>query len=433
MVSVIVPVYQAVKTLEACVESILGQREKELELILVDDGSTDGSGELCDRLAAKDKRIHVLHEKNGGAAAARNKGIAAARGGWLSFVDSDDVISPEMTGRLLELADDTGADIAVCAYAKCRREEIAAPGSFFNRENSGKPGVDVYNGLEGTKALLYQKGFISAPWGMISRRALWDDVSFPEGTAAEDMGTIYRLFLKAARITRTDEILYGYVQSASNTVFSTSSKRNPDYYRHSRQMLSYIKRNRPECLKAAASRHLTTCFQILSETSPDESEPAAGRLAGRIYGDIRAVRSVVIQDKDARIRNRGAAALSFISIKAIHRILYKRYLKERPRKETDRVALIEYQGRCDETGRAVGHAPKVLKEYCGMISGEHEVSIYAPDCIVRELPDEIKTANEIRILPHRIVMKGHPSLSDRIVNKFRMFANINRVLRQSNA
>ena len=433
MVSVIVPVYQAFKTIETCVESILAQTEKDLELILVDDGSTDGSGEVCERLARTDRRIRILHEKNGGAVSARNKGKDAAKGEWITFVDSDDVIAPDYLKKLLKTAYDTGSDIAACAYIRCTRAEAGDRESLFEAGRSKKPRIEVYQGLMGTKALLYQKGFISAPWGMISRRSLWNKVSFPEGTAAEDMGTIYRLFLEASCISRTDEPLYGYVQSADNTVYSTSSKRNPDYFRHSRSMLSYIKKNEPECLKAAASRHLSTCFQILSETSPDVKDSGTKRLTERIYSDIRAVRSVVIKDQEARMRNRAAAAMSYISIKAIHRALYKRYLRSIARRETGSVTLAEYQGRRDETGRAVGHAPKVLAEYYTMTEGEHQISIYAPPCIIREIPEEIRRDKRIVALSHEILMKGHPSVKDRILNKFRMFANIHHVLHHSDA
>ena len=104
MVSFIVPVYQAVRTLDQCVESILSQSNTDFELILVDDGSEDGSGVLCDSYT--DRRIRVLHEKNGGAAAARNAGLKAANGEWIAFVDSDDVIEPCYLMDLVQTAEE---------------------------------------------------------------------------------------------------------------------------------------------------------------------------------------------------------------------------------------------------------------------------------------------------------------------------------------
>ena len=431
MVSFIVPVYQAVKTLDACVAGILSQTNTDFELILVDDGSTDGSGQLCDSYT--DRRVRVLHGMNAGAAAARNRGIAAASGEWIAFVDSDDVISSAFLSSLITIASDTGADIVSCGYARCERTEVYDIKSFFKQKEAGRPKVSVYKDKEGAGALLYQKGFISAPWGMISKRTLWEDLAFPEGTAAEDMGTIYRLFLKASCIARTDNILYGYVQSADNTVFSTSSTRNPDYYAHSRQMLINIKKNHPELIRPAASRHLSSCCQILSETDPDNGNPAVKGFVDKIYADIRSVRRIVLRDRHARLKNRAAAFISYFSIPALHKELNRRYLKSLPAAGVQRICMAEYQGRCDEEGRAVGHAPKVLADYFGLISDDHDVSIFAPKTIADEIPREIKNKSDICLLPHNIVMKGHAPASERAVNKLRMFDNIHYILKHSDA
>lgn len=431
MVSFIVPVYQAVKTLDGCVQSILAQTNTDYELILVDDGSTDGSGELCDSYT--DRRIKVIHGKNAGAAAARNTGLKAAKGDWIAFVDSDDAVSPGYLSTLLKAAADTGADIVSCAHVKCSRTDIYDTGAFFRAKENGRSKITVYRDDKGLKALLYQKGFISAPWGMISKKSLWEDISFPEGTAAEDMGTMYRLFLKSSCVARTDDILYGYVQSASNTIYSTSAKRNPDYYNHSRQMLVYIKNNHPKCIKAAASRHLSTCFQILSETDPHNMDEKTRKLRDMVYADIKSVRRIVIRDHKARYRNRVAAFLSYFGIAPIHRMLHKKYIKTIPSVKLQKVCMAEYQGRCDEDGKAVGHAPKVLTEYFDLISDDHDVSVFAPRTIADEIPEHIRKKAEITVLPHLIVMKAHNTLSEKVINKFRMFANIRSVLKKSDA
>ncbi len=431
MVSIIVPVYQAVKTLDACVRSILAQTNTDFELILVDDGSKDGSGELCDSYT--DRRVRVLHGKNTGAAAARNKGLASANGEWIAFVDSDDVIAPGYLSVLLKTANDTGADLVTCAHIKCSRTDVYDTKAFFEGNSAARPKVTVYKGDKGVKALLYQKGFISAPWGMISKKTLWEDITFPEGTAAEDMGTIYRIFLKSSCTARTDDILYGYVQSMTNTVFSTSAKRNPDYYNHSRQMLVYMKNNHPKCLRAAASRHLSTCFQILSETDPRDKDEKTKKLTDMVYADIKSVRRIVLRDHKARYRNRAAAFLSYFSITAIHRMLHRRYIDGLPSVKLRKVCMAEYQGRCDEDGKAVGHAPKVLTEYFDLISEDHDVAIFVPKTIDEEIPRDIRKKAEITVLPHMIVMKARNSLAEKIINKFRMFTNIRTVLKKSDA
>lgn len=332
MVSVIIPVYQAKQTLERCVGCVMTQAYEDIELILVDDGSDDGSEKLCDWLASCFDRIRVIHEENGGAARARNTGIAHASGDWICFIDSDDIFSAAMLDELVGMAVDTGADIAVCAHARCKPSDISnvdSIGDFFSSDDTSAGARQiVYKGHEGVKALLYQRGMLSAPWGMISRKSLWDTVSFPEGTAAEDMGTIYRLFLKADTVTYTDRVLYGYMQSTDNTVFSTSSERNPDYFMHSRDMLEYIRETAPDCTNAASSRHLSACFQILSEIPYDQRKT---EFVKEIYDGIRSVRRSVAFDREARRKNRLAALGSYISIGAIHRMLNAEYKRSIPK------------------------------------------------------------------------------------------------------
>lgn len=142
-VSVIVPVYNAEKYLNQCVDSILAQTITELECILVDDGSTDSSPAICDEYAARDSRVKVIHKPNGRASSARNAGIRAARGEYIAFVDSDDWISPDMYERMLE----PGADICLCDYVRfnqdteCPFTQTNVAGGFYNKEQMRK---DIY-------------------------------------------------------------------------------------------------------------------------------------------------------------------------------------------------------------------------------------------------------------------------------------------------
>lgn len=125
LLSIIVPVYDVERYLPKCMDSILAQTFTDFELILVDDGSPDNCPALCDAAAAKDARIRVIHQKNGGLSAARNAGLDAARGAWIGFVDSDDYIAPEMYEALYHAVQSTGADLALCDYAEV--DETGAP------------------------------------------------------------------------------------------------------------------------------------------------------------------------------------------------------------------------------------------------------------------------------------------------------------------
>ena len=131
-VSVIVPVYRAEAYLNDCVDSILSQTFLDLEVFLVDDGSPDGCGALCDAFAARDGRVSVIHQENQGQAAARNHALAKARGDWVCFVDSDDLIHPQMVERLLSAAEGSGAGISMC-----RMLEAQTPPEDFFRQSGG--------------------------------------------------------------------------------------------------------------------------------------------------------------------------------------------------------------------------------------------------------------------------------------------------------
>ena len=121
LVTVIVPVYNTARYLDACLGSLRELRYPNAEILLVDDGSTDGSGEICRRYAAMDSRFRVIHEENSGVSAARNAGLAQAKGAYIQFVDSDDTVAPDMTGNLVE-AMETGCEMAACGYVECRQD-----------------------------------------------------------------------------------------------------------------------------------------------------------------------------------------------------------------------------------------------------------------------------------------------------------------------
>ncbi len=305
MISVIVPVYNASEYLPACVESILKQDHSDWELILVDDDSTDGSSELVDSYAAKDERIRALHPGHGGAAAARNRGVEAARGEYICFIDSDDTVEPDYLSYMYKGAKLYDADIVCCGHDEPKDTAVPAKGGEEDF---------TFCSLED---LLYQRGLMSVPWGYLYRRSLWDTVRFPEGTEAEDMGTIYRLFMNAGKAVKGGRICYHYIQRSSSTVYATAASRRKAYYLHSRRMLKQIHEERPALHRAALSRHFSICAQALSETSVREK----GAFVKRVYSDMSAMSKYVREDKYTRRINRIAAYLMMMGPVPIHLLL----------------------------------------------------------------------------------------------------------------
>lgn len=232
-ISVIVPVYRVEQYLERCVRSIMAQEYQNLEIILVDDGSPDRCGEMCDRLSAEDSRIRVLHTENHGLGGARNRGIDAATGTLLGFVDSDDWIEADMYSSLYANMTDNGADIAVTA---------------FRRDNghSSKCKVEprdliVANTYEAMELLIDDRYMGNHACTKLFRANLFQDIRFPEGRLYEDIAIFYRILARAAKVTISTEPKYHYVIRKESIVAGRRSvQRNLDYITAVQQMLTYM-------------------------------------------------------------------------------------------------------------------------------------------------------------------------------------------------
>ena len=240
-ISVIVPVFNVAGYLPQCVDSILSQDYGNLEVILIDDGSTDGSGEICDRYAALDSRVRAIHQKNGGAAAAKNAGLRLATGEYLAFADSDDYLEPGAYGFLMKILLENGADAVQGSFREVYR----------NRAEEQRISEEI---LEGYDYLLrFPKDFSCALlWNKLYRRALFDGVFFEEGHKIDDEYFTYQGFLQPRKVVRADRIVYNYRKRASSVMSSPESAE--------RLVL--------DCLDSAAKRR-----QRILDTLPQLREP----------------------------------------------------------------------------------------------------------------------------------------------------------------
>lgn len=198
LVTIIVPVYNVREYLDACIESIIGQTYKNIEIIIVDDGSTDGSSDICDQFATKDKRIKVLHKHNGGLSSARNAGIDVCKGRYIAFADSDDWIMPDMIECLISNIIEFNADIACCDY-------------FSDDHNipQGR-GVSKYDNSTAISMLFDEVGYKCYAWNKIYKTELFNNIRYPEGELFEDIKTTYRLFKEASSVLYVKEAKYYY-------------------------------------------------------------------------------------------------------------------------------------------------------------------------------------------------------------------------------
>ena len=214
-ISVIVPVYNVERYLRQCVDSVLAQSYRDLEVILVDDGSSDACPAICDAYASQDERVKVIHKPNGGLSDARNAALDIASGDLIGFVDSDDFIAPDMYERLACAMERESADIACCGHVEYDSRVLQTDMKTF-----GVASVMALSGGEATRLLLYDKELQNYVWNKLFRAHLWEGVRFPVGQRFEDVNTTYKLFEKAKRCVLLPDTLYYYRVRADGIVRS---------------------------------------------------------------------------------------------------------------------------------------------------------------------------------------------------------------------
>lgn len=214
-VSVIVPAYNVEDYLEKCVDSLVCQTLENIEIILVDDGSTDRSGDMCDEYASRDARIRVIHTENEGLSCARNRGISAARSDYIMFVDSDDWVEPDFCELPYRTAVDHGADLVMFGthyYDDGKEKEV-------RRVPRQEGEVSKLTALK----MIFDADISSFAWNKLYARRLFEGVAYPEGKCYEDVGTTYRLILKADTIRYIDACLYNYNYRRPGSITATAS------------------------------------------------------------------------------------------------------------------------------------------------------------------------------------------------------------------
>ena len=211
VISVIVPVYNVARYLPQCLDSILSQDHRALEVIVIDDGSTDGSGVICDEYAHRDSRVRIIHQKNGGAAAAKNAGLRLATGEFLSFVDSDDFLEPDVLGYMLGILKSHKADAAQFNFRDVYKSHT--------EDQVLWQGQGVMDSKE--YLLRFPKDWTCALlWNKLYRRAIFDGVFFEEGHKIDDEYFTYQGFLQERRIVWDERIVYNYRKRASSVMAS---------------------------------------------------------------------------------------------------------------------------------------------------------------------------------------------------------------------
>lgn len=241
LISVIVPVYNVEKFLPRCVDSILAQTYSNLEILLVDDGSKDASGTICDEYAAKDTRIRAIHKENGGLSSARNAGIDAAKGEYLAFVDSDDWIEPDSYAHMLGMLKKYDAKLA-CAgrYDVDGKTEEKTVGLCPKKE-------ECIPAEEMVGRIFLWDNCDSSACDKLYHRSLFDTFRYPEGKVCEDVPTTYKIVLQAEHVVMCDKPIYNYYhRPGSISTAKNITEKTFHFSQHTAVIYPYIRETHPK-------------------------------------------------------------------------------------------------------------------------------------------------------------------------------------------
>jgi len=288
--SVIVPVYRVEKYLDRCLQSITGQTYRNLEIILVEDGSPDRSGAICDEWAAKDSRIRVIHKENAGAGAARNTGLDAAVGEIISMIDSDDYLEEHMYEHLLGLMTEN-VDIAECDICLTERDDQAM-------DDGSDAEVQICDVEDAMRLHIRDEIFRQTPPNKLYRSEMIGDIRFPEGNLIDDEYFTYRVLGNAGKLARSSACMYAYRQQPGSAMHKAFSLKRLQGLEAKQQRLEYLQERMPalvyeakfdllftamflmqECLRSVSGADLQKARayikEILQQITPLESNPAA--------------------------------------------------------------------------------------------------------------------------------------------------------------
>ena len=263
--SIIVPVYKVEPYIHKCVDSILNQTFTDFEIILVDDGSPDNCGKICDEYAQKDKRVRVIHKENGGLSDARNAGIDVAVGKIIGFVDSDDWIEAYMYAEMLSYMEENNLDI-VCADTNQVKEGKVKFKPRYSKNKIWSRNEAVCEILNGT--------LDNAAWNKIYKRNVIGDVRYPKGRIYEDVATTYKFISNSQKVGYISKAYYNYLKRKGSIVASGfNSKSRYDCFLGYRERLNFAKEHNLECINDCELLALETALAVLTAFyANDENE-----------------------------------------------------------------------------------------------------------------------------------------------------------------
>lgn len=272
LISIIVPVYKVEKYIKTCVDSIINQTYKNIEIILIDDGSPDNCPNICDEYGKIDKRIVVVHKKNGGLSDARNVGIKIARGEYVTFVDSDDYLNRNFIGDMYNAIEDSGADISICDFIEVDEEEVDQFDHLRYTEDKDLIMNNIECLVNTYRPRLHGMSFVT--WGKMYKKALFIDnrIEFPVGKIHEDTFTTYKLLYFASLIIFKSNKLYYYRKRSGSIMDQGFTLKSLDKLEAEKQATLFFQKNNKILLGHALNAELITCINFYKKAVNEKKE-----------------------------------------------------------------------------------------------------------------------------------------------------------------
>lgn len=319
LISVVVPVYNVKKYLQECVDSLIKQTYSNIEILLIDDGSTDGSSELCDQIEKQDSRIRVIHKTNGGLSDARNNGIEVARGSYISFIDSDDFVAPNYFEVLYNAITKNNADLAMCGFERFKDEDIVdgikTQSSMF---------VNIQKNEEVLRNVLYQIEqnvySVAAPCKLY-KVSNFKTLRFPVGKLNEDMAIIIEIMEMNSKIAVVHSNLYFYRINPNSITQQKFNKRRMDVIEISEKIMHKVSKRFPSLENAAKSTLYSRSFEMLTIAYNSTNKNEFIKEKEKLKHCIKTTRKDVLFDKYTRVTVKISSLLSFFSIRFVTIIL----------------------------------------------------------------------------------------------------------------
>ena len=253
LISIIIPVYNAEHYLQRCVHAVLGQDYNHFEVVLVDDGSTDGSGQLCDEYAEKDKRVHVIHQQNQGASIARQNGLRNAKGEYVTFIDSDDWVANDYVSKLYDFIVEHHATVSACGVQRVKENENI---NFQRTEHQS-----FLLSFEDLMPRFFKYEFWGFP-GKLYKKSVLSQLTFPKATLSEDYLVMTQLFLKERQMAYTEAPLYFYEYHPNSLSHQKLSKRAFEEFENVKAVYELIKEQEPQYTDMALANVAETCIKL---------------------------------------------------------------------------------------------------------------------------------------------------------------------------